>query len=107
MLAGSRTSLASLDRLDLSVLAVVLALVVAIVGVVWHGDQVGIAVQSYGPVNAASGKASIRVTLDQPVVVNSAVSNFILMPPVPGKFLVAQNQITFQPSQAWQPGQQY
>src|SRR5258708_16727578 len=107
MQAGYSTSKASLDRLDLSVLAVILGLVAAIMGVVWHGDQVGIVVQSYSPVNASSGRASIHVTLDQPVVVNSAVSNFVLMPPVPGKFLVAQNQITFQPAQAWQPGQQY
>ncbi|MEP7287711.1 MAG: Ig-like domain-containing protein [Chloroflexota bacterium] len=96
-----------LDRFDVIMLVAMAALVVAIGVAIARGDQIGLAVQNFGPTQSASSRAAIRVTFDDPVVAQSATLRLILTPPVPGKMTVAGNQITFRPDQALTQGQEY
>jgi Tol biopolymer transport system component len=88
------------------VVAIVL-LLAAIGAVIVRGDQVGIAVQSYSPINKASIRASIRVAFDESLVSTSVESNFKIAPAVQGRLSVSQNQVTFRPAEPLTQGQEY
>jgi Tol biopolymer transport system component len=96
-----------LDRLD-RVMVVAIGLLLAAIGaVIVRGDQVGIAVQSYSPINKASSRASIQVAFDETLVSASVESNLKLIPPVQGRLFVSQNQVTFRPTEPLTQGQEY
>jgi Tol biopolymer transport system component len=100
-------SFIAFDRLD-RVMVVAVGLLLAAIGVVVvRGDQVGIAVQSYGPINRASSRASIQVAFDEPLVSTSLESNFKITPPVQGRLSVSQNQMIFRPAEPLTQGQEY
>lgn len=100
-------SFIALDRLD-RVMVVAIGLLLAAIGaVIVRGDQVGIAVQSYSPINKASSRASIQVAFDETLVSASVESNFKLIPPVQGRLFVSQNQVTFRPTEPLTQGQEY
>src|SRR5258706_15273581 len=94
-----------LDRLDAAVAAMVAVLVLIIGLVVLRGDQIGIAVQSFGPKNSGSSRAPIRVMFDEPITTANAIIS--LVPPVQGQVMVSKNQLSFLPSQPLVQGQEY
>jgi Tol biopolymer transport system component len=95
------------ERFDLVIAVVCLALAVMIGFVIARGDQLGIIIQSYGPVEMGSSRAQIRITFDEPVEQASIEANVIVDPPVPGAFSVTQNLVVFSPSQPLRQGQDY
>src|SRR5258708_7247535 len=105
--ARQRHHNAGLDQFDVRMLVAIVALAVAIGLVIWHGDQVGLGVRSFGPSNVASSRDMVHVVFDEPIVMSAAPSYFSITPLVPGKFSIASDQISFQPAQAWQQGQDY
>src|SRR5450432_426354 len=103
----TRRSAATLDRFDVVITAAIVSLVVAIGFIVLRGDQLGVGVQSFGPTDTASSRAIVRLTLDEPLITASAASSMSISPPLPGRFTIAQDQISFQPTRAFQQGQEY
>jgi Tol biopolymer transport system component len=106
-LAGHRRSVERLDRLDWAVSMFMLALLIAIGIVIARGDQVGIRVQSFGPSNVLSSLGSLHIVFDAALDPASAESHFVIDPPVPGRFSVAGDQLTFRPATSFKPGQAY
>src|SRR5438270_479107 len=105
--AGRGLRSAGLDQFDVRMLVAIVGLAMAIGLVIWHGDQVGLGIRSFGPSDVASSRDAVRVTFDEPIVMAAAPSYFSITPLVPGKFSIASDQISFQPAQAWQQGQEY
>src|SRR5258708_2375685 len=105
--ARQRLHNAGLDQFDVRMLVAIVVLAVAIGLVILHGDQVGLGIRSFGPSNVASSGDAVRVTFDEPIVMAAAPSYFSISPLVPGKFSIASDQVSFQPAQAWQQGQDY
>jgi hypothetical protein len=86
--------LSQLDQFDARMLVAIAGLAVAIGLVILHGDQVGLGVRSFGPVNAVSSRDTVRVTFDEPIVMTAAPSYFTITPLVPGKFSIASDQVS-------------
>jgi Tol biopolymer transport system component len=95
------------ERFDLAIAVVCLALFVMIGIVIARGDQLGIMIQSYGPLEMGSSRAQIRITFDEPVEQESIEANVIVDPPVQGTFSVKQNLVVFSPAQPLRQGQDY
>ncbi|HLY26832.1 MAG TPA: Ig-like domain-containing protein, partial [Aggregatilineales bacterium] len=82
-------------------------LVIAIVFIMLRGDQIGLAVQAYGPAGTGSSRATIRLTLDEDLLPASAASRLAISPAVQGTMRVEGSQVIFQPAQGFSQGQQY
>lgn len=95
------------ERFDLAIAATTAVLMAAIGVVVARGDQIGIAIQSFGPQDSASGRSPIRLVFDEPVAPAAIDAHFAIEPPVQGKFVVSLNQVTFLPNLPMAQGQQY
>jgi Tol biopolymer transport system component len=95
------------DRFERAVIAVIVILLAAIGVVIVHGDQLGLVVQRYTPIDQGSSRTAITVTLDEPIVPGSLPGHFSINPAIPGKLSVSQNQIQFKPAQMLQLGQTY
>jgi hypothetical protein len=95
------------ERFDLAIAATMAVLIAAIGLVVARGDQIGIAIQSFGPQDSAASRSPIRVVFDEPITPSAIDAHFTITPLVPGKFTVSHNQVTFLPGQPMSPGQEY
>jgi Tol biopolymer transport system component len=99
-----------LDRFDLLVIGLMLALVVAIGGVVLAGDQVGVYVvdDGYAPTGVARGAEPVRVRFSDDMDRASVEARFHLEPNVPGSITwTGQNILVFTPQRAFEAGQTY
>jgi Tol biopolymer transport system component len=96
-----------LNRFDLAIGVVSLALLVMIGLTIARGDQLGIVIQNYGPIETGSSRTTIRITFEEPVEQGSIEKNFSVDPPVDGKFSVSQNLVVFSPSKPLTQGQDY
>ncbi len=98
-----------ISRLDLGVLGVSAAALIALAFLVWRGDHVGVTIDRITPADGASAASSAPVTVAfaQKVDVPSVESHFEIEPNVPGQFIWRQNTLYFVPQQPWTLGQTY
>jgi Tol biopolymer transport system component len=96
---------AILDPTDLTMIAAIATLIVAIVVVALFGDQIGLDVTDYGPVDTGAMTPLIRLTTADPIVAASVAARFSITPSVAGRLMVDGTQLTFVPSAALPAGE--
>lgn len=95
--------------LDTAALTVALALLAAIVFVLWRGDQVGIVILRTAPADGSPAAATAPVVIEfaQRMNIESVEQNFAIEPAVDGEFYWQDNTLYFLPTQPLAIGQQY
>src|SRR5437588_2331309 len=93
-----------LDRFDVHVVAVILILLLAIAMIVVRGDQVGLDVKTFEPLESASSRSPIQAAFDETVDPASVKSHFTITPNVAGTWTLADKQATFRPTTPLVPG---
>src|SRR5438105_3984300 len=96
-----------LDRFDVAMGMAVLVLLAAIGLIIARGDQIGVVVEDFGPVQIASSKPLIQVDFDAPIDVASVESHVSLNPAVDTFITVADNKVFVSPKEPLQPNQSY
>ncbi|MBN1680098.1 MAG: PD40 domain-containing protein [Anaerolineae bacterium] len=99
-----------LDRFDVLVLAVMLALTAGIVGVVLAGDQLGVTIASngYAPQGSVRGSEPIRIRFSDDMDQDSVAERFRITPDTPGDITWTTSQtLIFTPQQPLLAGQTY
>ena len=99
-----------LDRFDLIVGAVAIALILAIAGVVLAGDQVGVTVaeNGYGPTGTVGGSQPVRVRFSDDMAADSVEARFRIEPAIAGDFTwIGEHTLIFTPRQPFAAGQTY
>jgi Tol biopolymer transport system component len=96
-----------MDRFDQGMVATIAALLAAMVVVVARGDQVGLQVQEFGPVDLASSHAVLRMVFNEAVDPASIERQFVIQPDVPGTLSVDGQHVTFRPDPLLPLGQEY
>ena len=99
-----------LDRFDLIMGAVAIALIAAIAGVVLAGDQIGVTVaeNGYGPTGVVGGAQSVRVRFSDEMAADSVESRFRIEPAIAGDFTwIGRRTLIFTPRQPFAAGQTY
>jgi len=76
------------DRLDAAMTAALLILLLAIAGVIGHGDQIGIQAQAFSPQDTAFSRTAIQVRFDDPIEPSSVAGHVRLDPPISGTLTV-------------------
>jgi Tol biopolymer transport system component len=95
------------DRFDLGMALVIMALVATIGVVIVRGDQLGLQIQEFSPIDAASRHTVIRITFNEAVEPSSIERQFVIQPPVDGVLSVTGNRLTFRPAAPLPLGQEY
>jgi Tol biopolymer transport system component len=98
------------SRFDRLVFFTIFALLVALVLVVWRGDQVGIQAVAFSPPQKAedvSTRTQIAIRFDQPMAQPSADEVLRLQPLVPGTLQVEGDALVFSPVGGLQPDTLY
>jgi Tol biopolymer transport system component len=95
------------ERFDAITFIVIAALIVAILVVVFRGDQVGLGVRTFTPVDSAPSRTAISLTFDEPIDPVTAAQYFSISPAINGTFSISNAQITFQPGAPFPPNTTY
>ncbi len=99
-----------LTRFDGLVMAVMIALTAAIVGVVLRGDRVGVTVKAgdYGPVGSVRGAAAVRVRFSEAMDRASVEARLHIDPALAGQIAWSDARtLIFTPAEAFAAGQTY
>ena len=101
------TRLRLFDRFDMLVAGAVTVLLLAIGVVIARGDQVGLSVERYSPLDRTSSRTKITVTFDAALIADTAQARLHLVPAVTGQIVVNGTELTFTPDQALTQNQVY
>ena len=94
-------------RFDLLVLFVILALLASIAVVIARGDQIGLGVRRFAPVNSASSQVNITIDFDDPVDPAAAAPHIVFTPPFQASFSRVESEMFIRPDRPLPPGQTY
>ncbi len=95
------------SRFDRTVFGAVLALVLAILGVVLLGDQVGVQMVRSGPTGVARSTSPITIQFGEIMNRPTVEERLRLEPSVAGEFAWNGATMIFRPAEALRPGQEY
>jgi Tol biopolymer transport system component len=95
------------EKFDFILLVIIFALVAIITAVILRGDQVGLGVRTFSPIDTAPSLVAITVTFDEPIDTKVAAKYFTIDPFVQGRFSVSGTQITFRPTLPLQSDKTY
>jgi TolB protein len=89
-----------LTRFDGIVISILLGLALFTGFLIWRGDQVGVQIVSVSPADGATGvstRTDIRITFDQPMVLDSTRMPLTFSPPVSGTIRREEMSLVFTP----------
>ncbi len=95
------------DRFDLGMIIFVAILVLFIGVVVIRGDQVGLGVDAYGPIDSASAHATIHLQFNEPVDLAEVQKAFSIQPSIKGSWSASGTEVTFHPGETLPVPQEY
>jgi Tol biopolymer transport system component len=97
------------DRFDYLVWTICLFLILGIVGITWHGNQLGIQVKTTFPAQGEeTGTLSpVVIQFPEPMDQNSLDARFSISPEVPGEIQVSGDRLVFNPETPLEYGKEY
>jgi hypothetical protein len=100
-------SVPRVTRLDRTVIAVVLALLLVLGVIVLMGDRVGVQLTQVAPLDAAHSTSGISIRFNEAMDHDSVTQRFRTEPELEGMFSWSGATMTFQPAEALRPGEAY
>ena len=82
-------------------------LLTALVVVLVRGDQLGVSITRFEPMDTAASQTAIQITFDEPIDPSAAEQLFSIAPAIQGRLSVQQDTLTFRPIVPLIPGQEY
>ena len=95
------------SHFDFYVLLAMVGLSAALVVVLVRGDQLGVSITRFDPMDTAASQVAIQITFDEPIDQVAAEQLFSIDPAIQGRLSVQQDTLTFRPIVPLIPGQEY
>jgi Tol biopolymer transport system component len=96
-----------LTRFDTIVAGVIAVLLGAIILTILLGDRVGVQIERFAPIDAASSTAAVTLTFNEMMNWDSVIQRLQFSPPIDGDFNRGSRTLRFIPAEPLEPGETY